>query len=66
MEYAKFQHISDRLLELTKEKIGKSNHFVTDGLQNMNGKKVFGKIQKSPSSDTSFILQGKETVTITR
>ena len=42
----KFQHSADRLLELTKKKIGKSpTHFVTDGLQAYmkSSKKVFGK-----------------------
>ncbi len=46
MAETKFQHNADKLLELTKEKIGKSpTHFVTDGLPAYlkSSKKVFGK-----------------------
>ena len=46
MAETKFQHNADKLLELTKEKIGKSStHFVTDGLPSYRkfSKKVFGK-----------------------
>ena len=46
MAETKFQHNADRLLELTKKKIGKSpTHFVTDGLPayRKSSKKVFGK-----------------------
>ena len=46
MAETKFQHNADKLLELTKEKIGKSPvHFVTDGLPAYmkSSKKVFGK-----------------------
>ena len=46
MANTKFQHNADKLLELTKEKIGKSpTHFVTDGLPAYmkSSKKVFGK-----------------------
>ena len=46
MAETKFQHNADKLLELTKEKIGKSpTHFVTDGLPTYmkSSKKVFGK-----------------------
>ena len=46
MAETKFQHNADKLLELTKEKIGKSpSHFVTDGLPAYmkSSKKVFGK-----------------------
>ena len=46
MAETKFQHNADRLLELTKEKIGKNpTHFVTDGLPAYmkSSKKVFGK-----------------------
>ena len=42
----KFQHNADKLLELTKEKIGKSHtYFVTDGLPAYmkSSKKVFGR-----------------------
>ena len=45
MAETKFQHNADKLLELTKEKIGKSPaHFVTDGLPAYmkSSKKVFG------------------------
>ena len=46
MAETKFQHNADKLLELTKEKIGKSPaNFVTDGLPAYmkSSKKVFGK-----------------------
>ena len=46
MAHTKFQHNADKLLELTKEKIGKNPaHFVTDGLPAYmkSSKKVFGK-----------------------
>ena len=46
MAHTKFQHNADKLLELTKEKIGKAPaHFVTDGLPAYmkSSKKVFGK-----------------------
>ena len=46
MAETKFQHNADKLLQLTKEKIGKSpTHFVTDGLPAYmkSSKKVFGK-----------------------
>ena len=47
MAHTKFQHNADRLLELTKEKIGDKSpaHFVTDGLPAYakSSKKVFGK-----------------------
>ena len=46
MAHTKYQHNADRLLELTKKKIGKSlAHFVTDGLQAYmkSSQKVFGK-----------------------
>ena len=46
MAHTKFQHNADNLLELTKEKIGKTPaHFVTDGLPAYmkSSKKVFGK-----------------------
>ena len=46
MAHTKFQHNADKLLELTKEKIGKTpEHFVTDGLPAYmkSSKKVFGK-----------------------
>ena len=46
MAHTKFQHNADKLLELTKEKIGKNPaHFVTDGLPACmkSSKKVFGK-----------------------
>ena len=42
----KFQHNADRLLELTKNAIGKSpKHFTTDGLPayRKSSKRVFGK-----------------------
>ncbi len=45
MAETKLQHNADRLLQLTKEKIGKSPaHFVTDGLQAYmkSSKKIFG------------------------
>ena len=46
MAETKFQHNADKLLELTKEKIGKNpTHFVTDGLPAYmkSSKKIFGK-----------------------
>ena len=46
MAETKFQHNADKLLQLTKEKIGKSPaHFVTDGLPAYmkSSKKIFGK-----------------------
>ena len=46
MAHTKFQHNADKLLELTKSKIGKTPaHFVTDGLPAYmkSSKKVFGK-----------------------
>ena len=46
MAHTKYQHNADRLLEITKKKIGKSPaHFVTDGLHAYikSSKRVFGK-----------------------
>ena len=46
MAHTKFQHEADGLLEMTKERIGKSPaHFVTDGLPayQKSSRKVFGK-----------------------
>lgn len=46
MVHTKFHHNADKLLGLTKEKIGKNQaYFVTDGLPSYmkSSKKVFGK-----------------------